>query len=141
MKEKIFKVLVIDDDDSQIENLTMILEMAECDCHTAPTSDDALVYLSTHDDIDLIISDVHIDSKTVFTLYKEFAPKLPHYSNIPIIIMSSYIEEVTLRLVSEEMRIIGMFRKPLNLKDIVLVIKDVKEGNDLEPLIRKIRNY
>jgi CheY-like chemotaxis protein len=122
-------VLIADDDPDFAESLREFLEARRYRVFVAHDGQQALDYLRTHDDVDVLILDLKMPVKTgleVLQELKEEGRSLP-----TIVVTGCPIEEVESQDIMRFLEVVGVLIKPFDPEDLVRLLGGVM-GSDKE---------
>ncbi len=118
--ENISTILLVEDEEQQLEVLTMLLEAEGYKVRGASSAEKALKELDGFD-FQLFISDVKLTGVDGFTFFSEVRKK-PRFKNIPFIFISAYSDKNVIETVKQH-NLVDYVTKPYNLEDIIAVVK------------------
>ncbi len=115
------RILLIDDEDVVLLPIARLLRQLDYAVECAHSGEEALQTIERQP-VDLVISDVRMPGMDGFQLARTIQTKRP---DLPIILMAGFVDGET-RSRAERERIYRLLSKPVDIKELVAVIEDVK---------------
>ncbi len=130
------RILVVDDESSNVRLLERILEMFGCArvCSTTDSREALSLYLQ--EDPDLVLLDLHMPYLNGFELMEQFKAAVPSDDYLPILVLTADVTvETKRRALSAGAK--DLVTKPLDHSEVVLRIKNLLENRFLHLELQK----
>ena len=134
MKEKIRRILVVDDELGVSTVLTRYIQGAGCDVRTAGSAEDA-IGLAGNEDFDLILLDIVLPGISGFGAIEALKRKC----DAAIIIMTGYDAE-EFRKDAELLGAIGIIEKPVEFQKLLRIIRWLPMKSDAMENVHETEN-
>ena len=125
-------ILVIDDEPALRESMRIFLRTA-FEVTTTGSVDEAMAVLRKEPTPSVIILDMSMPKKDGLQGLREIKPEFP---NIPVLILSGYIDDETLKQ-SQEFGAAGFMRKPFDLIELLNTAKDLADHHQDPKTLRE----